>query len=568
MVRYKLRKTSKYQQSCRRFCSALNTIQFSQPALGNEEIVELSSTITSGRLVMGPKVKLFEELVAKHCGQKHAVAVTSGTSALTLAMSAYGIDMRWSAVVPAYTWVATYNAGKMLGASIRLADVCHENFCMVPFSAKNALMKCDRDKSIVIPVHLFGNRCPAPEGNFDVILGDGCCSFAGVDSDSTTCGSWNDVQCFSFHPRKLVTTGEGGMVVCSDDSFATKLKLLRDHGAYRSPEQRKQTVQGGDMTPDFPIAGYNFRMTDLQGGLGVAQMARLQTIIDLRHSIANIYDCGLADYINERNMKCLMVTNTDGENCQKEDTFYLQLPISEKPNAKRVLTMYAVQLRSKRLDDLWNQLQLCSGNLDLCMTKRLGDNMTCNCDVIAANIVREVNRLKLVKEKIMKDLINMKIIVRPPMISLLEVNHVQEDHFAMTAQDLKKDEVKARYFPGTYMSSNLTFALPLHPLMSLQDAERVVYSVRKVSSQSNSSLTRSLSLSATRPHDFTLQYPVRREYFANYFKINQIISDKIISDKIISDKIEQKDTTIQNVETKNQDIYQNINYDVSKKLGK
>lgn len=476
------------------------TVSFSQPFLAEDEASCVANVIKGGRLVMGPEVADFEKQVAEYCGQKHAIAVTSGTSALTLSMSSLGIGPRSLVVVPAYTWVATYNAAALLGASVTIADVDDHNFCMDPTAAKLAIESRLQDNKFdnigALPVHLFGERCPPPLGPIDTIVGDGCCAFSGIDTDGTMCGSWNAIECFSFHPRKVITTGEGGMVVCSDDSTAEQLRILRDHGAYRSAEQRRQTVGGGDMVPDFPLAGFNFRLTEMQGALGRVQMSRIDEIVEVRRRIAALYDSSLS-----------------GMEPLHEDEPYIRPPLAEKSGARRVLTMYTVQVRSGKLDALLRALK---------EDQTYTSPRACLSDAVAVKglaeeVVCEVNRLKGVRSAGMKKMVESGVIVRPPMISLLDVEHVQNDYFHNENIDLKDDVMKAIHFPGTYVSSSLNFALPLHPHMTVDDAERTANSLRRTFRPDF--INRALRLAQLRPHDFTIQYPVRREYFGDNFNV-------------------------------------------------
>jgi perosamine synthetase len=471
-------------------------ISFSQPILLQEEEDALLASLRSGRLVMGPNVEKFEEMVASFSGQKHAIAVTSGTSALTLALTAMGVDQESCAVVPAYTWVATYNAPKLLGATVRLADIDPDTFCLSPLSTQRLAQQINqtnkeekkKTKSVIIPVHMFGNRCSSELGDYDLVLGDGCCSFGGRDADGKRCGNWNAIECFSFHPRKLITTGEGGMVLCSDDNLAKSLRMQRDHGAYRSQEQRYQTTHGGDMIPEFPEVGYNMRLTDLQGALGVAQMKRIEMIIDSRRQVAHRYDLGLAD----------LSSNTSGD--------YLKLPTPEAlGGAERVLTMYSLQLKSKKLDDLLSQLSSAPSSPSKALLE---------------TTLEEITRLRLKKTLLMSQLVSDGVTSRPPMISLLDVAHIQRDHLHLTGEDLSDDLMKLKSFPGTFIASQLTFALPLHPLLSADEVDHVINRVRYHFFASF--LSRAVQVSTDTPHDFTIQYPIRREYFKAQYTIPEL----------------------------------------------
>ncbi len=270
-------------------------IPYSRPYVmpGDDEAV--AEVIREGRLVMGERVAGFERAIARFTGRAHGIAVTSGTSALELALRALGVGPGWDVFVPAYTWVATCNVPLLLGARPILVDVGLADYCVTEASLAAALAESRADRKLVLPVHLFGYR--AGRGWLDAfvrahalkVLGDGCCAFGGSD-DGVMCGAWSAIECLSFHPRKVITTGEGGMVLLDDDELAGEMRRLRDHGAVRSPEQRAQTVLGGPDVPAFPGIGLNMRMTEMQGALGLRQVLHLGEILAGRRRVAAMYD--------------------------------------------------------------------------------------------------------------------------------------------------------------------------------------------------------------------------------------------------------------------------------------
>lgn len=275
-------------------------IPYSRPFIAPGDDEAVAEVIREGRLVMGERVAGFERAVARFAGRAHAVAVTSGTGALELALRVRGVGPGWDVFVPAYTWVATYNVPLLLGARPVLVDVDPATYCMREDSLRVAIADSTAPRRAVMPVHLFGYRAGgdwleplAREAGLEVI-GDGCCAFGGED-EGRRCGAWAPIECLSFHPRKVITTGEGGMVLVDDAAVAAEMRRLRDHGAERSPEQRRQTVQGGPATPQFPAPGLNLRMTELQGALGLRQMAHLEVILAGRRRVAATYDALLKD---------------------------------------------------------------------------------------------------------------------------------------------------------------------------------------------------------------------------------------------------------------------------------
>lgn len=275
-------------------------IPYSRPFLAPGDDEAVAEVIREGRLVMGERVAGFERALARFTGRAHGVAVTSGTGALELALRALGVGPGWDVFVPAYTWVATANVPLLLGARPVLVDVDPATFCMDEASLRAALAESRAPSRLVMPVHLFGYRAgkgwlEALAREHDLrVMGDGCCAFGGLD-EGAVCGAWSVVECLSFHPRKVITTGEGGMVLLDDDGLAAEMRRLRDHGAERSLEQRRQTVQGGPATPNFPNIGLNLRMTEMQGALGLRQVQHLETILAGRRRVAATYDALLRE---------------------------------------------------------------------------------------------------------------------------------------------------------------------------------------------------------------------------------------------------------------------------------
>ncbi len=304
----------------------MHKIPYSKPWLTSDEERATAHTISSGRLILGPEVRAFETSLATFTGRQRAVAVTSGTTALQLALHALGVNQHYSVLVPAYTWVATWNVVHWLGAEPVMIDVDPSTFCIDPNDFERALASCSRTHRAILPVHMFGFRVDPTWLDAMVhrhnltLVGDGCCAFGG-EHQGLRCGAWTPVECLSFHPRKVITTGEGGAILTDDHELADRLERLRDHGAHRSREQRRQTTQGGLMTPEFPEPGHNFRMTEMQGALGRVQMERVHTLIQARKTVASRYDELIAAQIP-----------------------WLKLPPGQH-DPGRVLTFYPVQLQ-------------------------------------------------------------------------------------------------------------------------------------------------------------------------------------------------------------------------------
>lgn len=263
-------------------------IPISLPMMGQEEWEALKDPIFSGWITQGPKVKEFEDLFAKRHNVKHALAVSNCTTALHLSLVALGVKEGDEVIVPAFTWVSTANAVMYCGAKPVFVDIDPVTFNIDTDKLKEVIT--ERTKAI-IPVHLFG-LCADVDKIKEIapdlkIVEDGACA-AGSALNGNPAGSLGDIGCFSFHPRKSVTTGEGGMLTTNDDELADKLNKLRNHGASISEEQRHKGPRPY-ILPEFDMVGYNYRMTDLQGAVGVVQIQKLDTFIDERSKWAQFY---------------------------------------------------------------------------------------------------------------------------------------------------------------------------------------------------------------------------------------------------------------------------------------
>ena len=263
-------------------------IPISLPVTGQEEWEALKEPLMSGWLTSGPKVREFEQLFAARHGVKHALAVTSATTALHLALVALGIKEGDEVIVPAFTWVSTANVVLYCGAKVVFVDIDPFTFNINP---EDLSKRITSKTKAIIPVHLFGlcadmDKIKEIAGNIPLVE-DGACA-AGASYKGTRAGGLGTIGCFSFHPRKSVTTGEGGMITTNDDELAEIMGMLRNHGASISEEQRHHGAKPY-MLPDFNALGYNYRMTDLQGAVGVVQIKKLDQFIDEREKWANFY---------------------------------------------------------------------------------------------------------------------------------------------------------------------------------------------------------------------------------------------------------------------------------------
>lgn len=269
-------------------------IAISLPETGEDEWQAIREPLLSGWLTQGPKVAAFERAFALRHGVRHALAASSCTTALHLILAALGIGPGDEVIVPSFTWVATANVVLHCGATPVLADIDPTTWNISPADA--ASKRTPRTKA-VIAVHLFGLAADmdalAAALPGTPIIEDAACA-AGASYRGRSVGTLGIAAAFSFHPRKSITTGEGGMVTTSDNTLAATIDQLRNHGASISEEQR----HGGPkpyLLADFNLLGYNYRMTDLQGAIGLVQLSKLDRFIAERARWAAWYRTHLAD---------------------------------------------------------------------------------------------------------------------------------------------------------------------------------------------------------------------------------------------------------------------------------
>jgi dTDP-4-amino-4,6-dideoxygalactose transaminase len=259
--------------------------------LTEEEINSVLEPLRSGWLVQGPKVEEFEKKWSVFTGAKYSIAVTSCTSALHLSLVALGIKAGDEVIVPAFTWISTANVVEHVGAKLVFCDIDINTFNIDVAQIESKITKYTK---AIMPVHLFGLAADmsfinniAKKYNLKVVE-DAACGF-GSRYHKQHVGTFGNTGCFSFHPRKAITTGEGGMITTNDKILAEKLRCLRDHGAVMSDLQRHQGSKPY-LLADHQEAGFNQRMTDLQAALGSAQMDRAQDIVLQRQHLAERYD--------------------------------------------------------------------------------------------------------------------------------------------------------------------------------------------------------------------------------------------------------------------------------------
>ena len=270
-------------------------VHIASPCVGDEEWEATREVFESGWITQGPKVAGLEKLFSKLHSLDHSLATTSCTTALHLALAAKGVGAGDEVLVPSFTWVATANVVEHLGAKPVLVDVdpLTNNIKVEGLRA----YRTERTKAI-IPVHLFGLCADIDAIREELpgifILEDAACASGAMYDETRYAGSLGDAAAFSLHPRKAVTTGEGGLLTTNDQDFADLAGKLRNHGAEISEEQRHLGPKPY-LLPDFNHFGFNYRMTDIQGAVGIVQLNKLNRFIEEREKWAHFYKEHLSD---------------------------------------------------------------------------------------------------------------------------------------------------------------------------------------------------------------------------------------------------------------------------------
>lgn len=249
----------------------------------------VAEVLRSGWVTQGPKVAEFEKLVAKYAGSKYAVATTSCTTALSLSLYMLGVGPGDEVIVPSLSFIATANAVVHIGAKPVFVDIDPRTYNLNPANIDEAI---NRNTRAIIPVDQVG--LPADLDSIYAIakehrllvVEDAACGLGSVYKGRKI-GSLSDLTCFSFHPRKIVTTGEGGMVLTNKKSWADSLRMLRHHGMSISDAVRHRLEK--IVFEKYPLIGYNYRMSDIQAAVGVEQMKKLPAILAKRALLAERY---------------------------------------------------------------------------------------------------------------------------------------------------------------------------------------------------------------------------------------------------------------------------------------
>lgn len=270
-------------------------IYYGRQDISLEDIDAVRAVLASDFLTQGPEIERFEQAVASYCGAKYAVAVSSATAALHIACSAAGLSAGDTLWTSPNTFVASANCGRYCGADVDFVDIDPRTYNMSVEALKEKLHSAEKKPKVIIPVHFSGQPCDmaeiyrhAKEHNITIIEDASHAIGAEYQGDRIGSCKYSDMTVFSFHPVKIITTGEGGMVLTNDKHLYEQLKLLRVHGITRDPKQMSHN--DGPWYYEQIALGYNYRMTDMQAALGRSQMERLSLFLERRRYLAKRYD--------------------------------------------------------------------------------------------------------------------------------------------------------------------------------------------------------------------------------------------------------------------------------------
>ncbi len=278
-------------------------LPYGRQSLDEADIAAVVEVLHSDFLTQGPAVPRFEKAVAGWCGARHGIALANGTATLHCAAKALGLghgDRLWTSPI---TFVASANAGRYCGAKIDFVDIDPATALMCPERLEAKLVQAEKDGTlpkIVVPVHFAGQSCDMPrlhalgqKYGFK-ILEDAAHALGGEFlGERIGNAKWSDAVSHSFHPVKIITSGEGGMITTNDDELAWRIATLRTHGITREPDRMQGESHGPWYYQQLEL-GFNYRLTDLQAALGASQMGKLEAFARRRRELADLYDRELA----------------------------------------------------------------------------------------------------------------------------------------------------------------------------------------------------------------------------------------------------------------------------------
>lgn len=276
-------------------------IFYGKQTIDENDINAVVEVLKSDFLTQGPAIEKFEKYIADYCGAKYAVAVTNATSALHIACLAAGLgkgDTLWTSPI---TFTASANCGRYCGADIDFIDIDNNTYNMSVEELEAKLTKAEVLPKVLVPVHLAGQSCDmekihALAKKYNITVIEDASHAIGADYKDTKvgCCKYSDMTVFSFHPVKIVTTGEGGMVLTNNKDLYDKLVLYRSHGITRTPELMTKESDGPWYYQQIDL-GFNYRMTDMQAALGYSQMHKVDEFVARRRELAARYNELLKD---------------------------------------------------------------------------------------------------------------------------------------------------------------------------------------------------------------------------------------------------------------------------------
>lgn len=271
-------------------------IFYGKQSIDQNDIDAVVEVLKSDFLTQGPAIEKFEKCVAEYCGAKYAVAVTSATAALHISCLATGLgkgDILWTSPI---TFTASANCGRYCGADVDFVDIDPSTYNMSIAELEKKLQAAEIKPRVVVPVHLAGQSCEmdkiyklSQKYGFKVIEDASHAIGADYKETKVGCCKYSDMTVFSFHPVKIVTTGEGGMVLTNDKDLYEKLVLYRSHGITRDPKLMTGTADGPWYYQQIDL-GFNYRMTDMQAALGYSQMQKVNEFVSKRRYLAKRYN--------------------------------------------------------------------------------------------------------------------------------------------------------------------------------------------------------------------------------------------------------------------------------------
>ncbi|MBN1972128.1 MAG: DegT/DnrJ/EryC1/StrS family aminotransferase [Sedimentisphaerales bacterium] len=335
------------------------TIPVSQPSIGPKEIEYMNDAIKSTWVSsIGPYITKFEENFARYCGAKYGLTTSNGTTALHLALMSLGITRGDEVIVPDLTFVATANAVKYTGAEPIFVDIDESTLCIDPFSI---IRRMNKNIKAIIPVHIYGHPCDMDAINeiakeYGLFVIEDAAEAHGAEYKGKRVGNLSDVAVFSFYGNKIITTGEGGMLLTNNIVIYEKAKQLRDHAMSKSKRYWHTEI------------GFNYRITNIQAALGLGQFERIDEIIKKKREIFSRYKANLegtaglklnrtASYA--KNVYWVVCLEIDGMTMESRDKFMIDLknrgidsrpyfyPISDLPMYSKVNTPIAHKVFQK-----------------------------------------------------------------------------------------------------------------------------------------------------------------------------------------------------------------------------